>query len=530
MSDTKELIFKEEARTKLKEGIDILADIAGVTLGPKGQNIGLDTGRGAPKITNDGNSVIKDIDVSDQYVNMGISMGKEVASKIKETSGDGTTAGILLLRAIVAGGIKHIVSGASPILIKRGIEQGVKSVLETLEKSVHEVKTDKEIEDIATVSASGSRDIGRLISEAIKKVGRHGVITVEEGKTTENYIDMREGMQFDKGYASSYFCTDQEKMRVLLSDASVLITDKKINSIQEILPLLQQTAAAGKTLLIIADDIEGDALSTLVVNVLRGTLKVCAVKAPGFGDKRKEMLQDLAALTGATVVSEETGMHLKDATLEVLGQVETCEITKEDTVIVGGQGCKDAIDTRIKQIDTQIKDASNDYEKQKLATRKAKLQGGVAVIYVGGSSEPEMKQKKQMFEDSLNSTQAALEKGIVPGGCVALLKARNAIDSLRLNGDEKIGAQIVKKACEAPFRQLVSNVGFDPSIILDEVMSKGAAFGFNVTTEQVEDLMKVGVIDPAKVIMQSLSIASSSAAVVLLSEVLIGKAPEEDNE
>ncbi|MCB1117932.1 MAG: chaperonin GroEL [Chlamydiia bacterium] len=530
MSDAKELIFEEEARLKLKEGIDILADVAGVTIGPKGRNVGIDLSWGAPKITNDGNSVIKDIDVSDQYVNMGISMGKEVASKIKEVSGDGTTAGILLLRSIVAGGIKHIASGASPILIKRGIEKGVSAVLEALEKSLHEVKTDEEIENIATVSASGNRDIGKLIGEALQKAGRQGVITIEEGKTPETYIDMREGMQFDKGYASSYFCTDREKMRAVLNNASVLITDKKINSIQEILPILQQTAAAGKTLLIIAEDIDGDALSTLVVNVLRGTLKVCAVKAPGFGDRRKEMLQDLAALTGATVVSEEIGIHLKDATFEVLGEVEKCEISKEETMIVGGKGCKKAIATRIQQIDAQIKDASNDYEKQKLATRKAKLQGGVAVIYVGGSTEPEMKQKKQMFEDSLNSTQAALEKGIVPGGCVALLKARCAIDKLTLDHDEKMGAAVVKKACEAPFRQLVSTVGFDPSVVLDEVMSKGDGFGFNVSNEKIEDMMKAGVIDPANVIMQLLRIASSAAAVVLLCDVLIGNAPKEEDE
>ncbi len=530
MADAKELIFQEDARAKLKSGVDTLADIVGVTLGPKGRNVGIDASWGAPKISNDGNTVIKDVEVSDQYVNMGIAMGKEVAAKIKELSGDGTTAGILLLRALVAGGIKHIASGASPILIKRGMEQAVKTLLTAIEKTAYAVKTDKEVENIATVSASGNRDIGQLIAQGIEKVGHHGVITVEEGKTTETYIDMREGMQFDRGYSSPYFCTDREKMRVELTNAKVLITDKKINSIQEILPLLQQTAAAGQTLLIIAEDIEGDALSTLVVNVLRGTLKTCAIKAPGYGDKRKAMLQDLAALTGATVVSEETGMQLKDATVEVLGQVEKCEITKEDTVIVGGQGHKDAIEARIAQIDAEMKTAKNDYEKQNLSKRKAKLQGGVAVIYVGGSTEPEMKQKKQMFEDSLSSTRAALEKGIVPGGCVALLKASTAIDALKLDGDERYGAQIVKKACEAPFRQLISNVGFDPSLLVDEVMQSKEGFGFNVATEKVEDLIKAGVIDPAKVIMNSLKIASSSAAVILLSEVLIGDAPEDNEE
>jgi len=424
MSSTpKEIIFEEEAREKLKEGIDKLADTVGVTLGPKGQNIGLDSSWGAPTITNDGNSIVKDIELKDPYANMGVSMGKEVARKIKENSGDGTTTGIILLRALVSAGIQNIASGTSPITLKRGIEKSVDLVLKEIDALAIPVENPAAIKNIATVSASGNHEVGILISDAIEKVGNEGVITIEEGKGTTTAIEMVEGMQFDRGYTSPYFCTNPEEMLVEMDQASILITDKKISSIQEILPLLQSLAASTKPLLIIADDIEGDALSTLVMNKLRGTLNVAAIKAPGFGDRRKELLEDIAVLTGATVVSEDKGMLLKDATVEVLGSAEKIEISKDTTTFIGGKGEHKKIKSRINQIKAESDNATSDYDREKLEERKAKLSGGVAVIRVGAPTEPEMKQKKQMFEDSLSSTRAAQESGFVPGGGAALLRA-----------------------------------------------------------------------------------------------------------
>ncbi|MCB1109962.1 MAG: chaperonin GroEL [Chlamydiia bacterium] len=531
MSQTpKELIFEEEAREKLKEGIDKLADTVGVTLGPKGKNIGIESSWGAPKITNDGNSIVKDIELKDPYANMGVSMGKEVARKIKEKSGDGTTTGIILLRALVKQGIKNIASGISPILLKRGIDKGVEVVLQELDALATPVEKDDAIKNIATVSASGNTEIGKTIFEAIDKVGKSGVITIEEGKGTTTSIEMVEGMQFDRGYTSPYFCTNAESMLVEMTQTSILITDKKISSIQEILPLLQSVAAAGKGLLIIAEDIEGDALSTLVVNKLRGTLKIAAVKAPGFGDRRKAMLEDIAALTGATVVSEEKGMQLKDTTDEVLGQAERIEISKEATTIVGGMGHKQVIEARIKQIDVELAQATSDYDKEKLEERRAKLQGGVAVIRVGAPTEPEMKQKKQDFEDSLNATRAAQESGFVPGGGVALLRASQKLKELKLDREERIGVEIVLGACAAPFKQIVENCGKDSSIYLEEVLAKGPAFGFNAQSETIEDLIKGEVIDPTKVVKNSLKYAASIAGIVLISEALIADAPEDEEE
>ncbi len=448
MSNAKELIFSEEARNKLREGIDKLADIVGVTLGPKGRNVGLQASWGAPTITNDGNSIVKDVELKDQYANMGVSLGKEVAAKMKEICGDGTTSSILLLRALVQTGVKNIASGASPILIKRGMEKAQEAIVQEIEKNAISIQDEKETLNIAIASASGNTEIGAMISDAIKKVGKSGVITIEEGKGTETAIEMVEGMQFDRGYSSSYFCTNAEKLCVEMHNAKILITDKKISSVQEILPILQSVATTATELLIIADDIEGDALSTLVVNKLRGTLKVCAVKAPGFGDRRKALLEDIAILTGATVVTEDTGVSLKDATADVLGSAEKVVITKDKTTIIGGKGAHDAIQGRIKQIEAEISNSQNSYDKEKFEERKAKLSGGVAVIRVGAATEPEMKQKKQMFEDSLNSTRAAIEEGIVIGGGVALLRAGTAVQ-LSLSGDEAIGAQIVFKACEA---------------------------------------------------------------------------------
>lgn len=524
----KELIFENEARNKLREGIDLLADIAGVTLGPKGRNVGLQASWGAPSVTNDGNSIVKTIELKDQYANMGVSLGKEVASKMKEKCGDGTTTSILLLRALVQNGVKYISSGSSPIDIKRGIEKAVEAVIKEIESFSIPIKSDKETGNIATVSASGNQEIGDFISSAFKEVGKSGVITIEEGKTTETTKEIVEGMQFERGYLSSYFCTDVQKMSTELQNPLILITDKKISSIQDILPILQTIATSAQELMIIADEVEGEALSTLVINRLRGTLKVCAVKAPGFGDKRKELLQDLAILTGATLVTEEAGIILKDADSSVLGRAEKILITKDKTTIVNGKGSPHAIEERIKQIDNESSHATSPYDKEKYEERKAKLSGGVAVIRVGAPSEPEMKQKKQMFEDSLNATRAALEEGIVPGGGVAILRASLAIDRLSLPANEKAGALIVKKACTAPLMQLISNTGYDASLILEEILKKGANFGFNAATEQVEDLLIAGVTDPAKTVKYALRFAASTAAIVLLSEALIGEVEETD--
>ncbi len=526
-SQAKELVFEEEARLKLAEGIDKLADTACVTLGPLGRNVGLESSFGAPQITTDGNSIVKEISFQDQYVNMGASMGKEVASKIKETSGDGTTTGIVLLRSLVKHGVKNIASGASPILIKRGMDKATEMLLTHIDTLAKPITNDSQTENVATVSASGDASIGKTIASAFKKVGTSGVITIEAGKTTETEVEVVEGMQFDRGYTSPYFCTNTEEMRVELSSPQILITDKKITSVQEILPILQSVAASGQELLLIAEDIDGDPLSTLVVNKLRGSLKVCAVKAPGFGDRRKAMLQDIAVLTGATVVSEETGMLLKDATPDVLGTCERVEITKDTTVLIGGSGDTSAVHARIKELETESAHATSEYDKEKIEERKAKLSGGVAVIRVGGPTEAEMKRKKQIFEDALNSTRAALQSGYVAGGGTTLLRARDGIDLSTFSHDEAIGAKLVIKACEAPFRQIVENSGYDSSVFLDAVLKKDVEWGFNALTGEVENLLQSNVIDPAKVVKNSLVYSTSVAGVVLISEALIGDAVDD---
>lgn len=529
MSSTpKELIFEEEARVKLATGIRKLADAVAFTLGPKGRNAGLEKSWGAPVITNDGNSIIKDISLPDVFENMGVSMAKEVGQKIKDISGDGTTTGTLLLKTLVEYGIKQIAAGASPIGIKRGMEKAIEAIIAEIESSATPVQNSKEIENIATASASGNQEIGKLIAEAMDKVGKTGVITIEEAKGTSTTIEIVEGMQFDRGYISPYFCTNQEKQIVEMNNADILLIDKKISSVHELLPILQAVAATGKQLLIIAEDIEGDTLSTLVVNKLRGSLKVAAVKAPGFGDRRKALLEDIAILTGATVISEEAGMNVKDLTAEVLGSAEKITVSKENTTLVNGKGEKDKIQGRVKQIENEIELCKNTYDREKLEERKAKLSSGVAVINVGAATEPELKQKKQMFEDSLNSTKAALEKGIVPGGGVALLRASKAAGKLDLKGDEAVGAQIVMQACETPIRQIISNTGYDASVILAEVLTAGPRFGFNAATEKVEDLFTAGVMDPAKVVRNCLTCSGSVAATALLTEVLIADAKEED--
>lgn len=529
MSTTpKEIIFEEEARELLLLGIKKLADVVAVTLGPKGRNVGLEKSWGSPMITNDGSSIIKEITLPNQYENMGVSMAKEVVQKIKEKCGDGTTTGTLLLSALCENGIKLIASGASPITVKRGMDKAVEVVVKEIEKAAIPIKGADEIRNIATVSASGNQEIGELISNAMAKVGRNGVITIEESKSTDTTIDVVEGMQIDRGYISSYFCTNADKMTVEMNRPQILLVDRKISNIHELLPILQSIATAGRELIIIADDIEGDALSTLVVNKLRGTLKVAAVKAPGFGDRRKALLQDLATLTGATVISDDAGITLKEIPADALGSAEKVTIAKDSTTIVNGAGSKEAVAARVKQIDKEIELSKNQYETEKLQERKGKLSGGVAVIKIGAATETELKQRKQMAEDSLNSTKAALESGIVTGGGVALLRASKAIEKLKLTGDEAAGAKIVIQACEAPLRQIVNNAGFDGSVVLADVQNAIPHFGFNAVSERIEDLVKAGVIDPAKVIIYALTYAASVAGIVLISEALIADAPEDD--
>jgi chaperonin GroEL len=531
MSSTpKHIIFEEEAREELMAGIKELSKIVAFTLGPRGRNVGLEKSWGAPTITNDGSTIIKDITLKDQYKNMGVSMGKEVVQKMKETCGDGTTRATLLLGALVENGIKVIASGASPIGVKRGIDKAIEAVIQEIDKLSIPVQSDREILSIANVAASGNEEVGNMIAEAIKKVGKNGVITIEEAKGTDTALEIVEGMRFDRGYISAYFCTNMDKMLIEMENPQILLIDRKVNTIHELLPVLQNVAAAGKQLLIVAEDIEGDALSTLVVNKLRGTLKVAAVKAPGFGDRRKAMLEDIAILTGATVVSEDTGMAMKEIPATVLGSAEKIIVTKEHTTIMNGAGEPGAIQARVKQIENEISKSTSSYDKEKLEERKAKLSGGVAVVRVGAITEVELKHKKQLFEDSLNSTKAAIEGGIVAGGCVALIRASQGLSKLKLEGDEAIGAKIVAMACEAPFKQIVFNSGHDGLVVLAEIRSAATNVGFNVISEKIEDLVAAGIVDPAKVIKMALTYAASVAGIVLISEALIGDVEEEDEE
>lgn len=529
MSSTpKQIIFEEQARELLCNGIKKLADVVAFTLGPRGRNVGLEKTWGTPTITNDGSSIVKDITLKDTFENMGVSMAKEVVQSIKEKCGDGTTTGIILLRSLVEHGVKLIAAGASPISVKRGMDKAVEAIVKEIEAFAIPIKNSQEIRNIAIVSASGNEEIGNLIAEAMEKVGKSGVITIEEAKGTETTIELVEGMQFDRGYLSAYFCTNTDKMIVEMNNPQILILDKKISSIHEILPILQTTAASGRELLIIADDIDGDGLSTLVVNRLRGTLKVAAVKAPGFGDRRKAMLEDIAILTGGTVISDETGMSLKEMPPEALGSAEKITVSKEHTIIINGSGDAQAIAARVKQIEGEIALAKNSYDKEKLEERKAKLSGGVAVIKVGAATEPELKQKKQMFEDSLSSTKAAQEEGIVPGGGVALLRASQAIKKLKLEGDEAIGLKLVVQSCESPIKQIAMNAGSDGAVIIGEVQNASFNNGFNALTGKVEDLVKAGVVDPAKVVKHALTYAASVAGIVLISEALIADAEDDE--
>lgn len=532
MSTTpKEIIFEEAAREYLLTGIKKLAEVVAFTLGPRGRNVGLEKSWGAPTITNDGSSIVKDITLKNVYENMGVEMTKEMVQKIKEKCGDGTTTVTLLLKALAENGIKQISAGASPIGIKRGMDKALEALLAELQKASIPVKGDKEIRNIATASASGNEEIGNMIADAMKKVGRTGVITIEEAKGTETTVETVDGMRFDRGYISPYFVTNADRMTVeLTSNPRILLVDKKISNIHELIPVLTAAASAAQELLIIAEDIDSDALSTLVVNKLRGTLKVAAVKAPGFGDRRKGMLQDIAVLTGATVISEDAGMTLKDTAATALGSADKIIITKEHTTIVNGHGDAAAIKARIKQLENEAEANTNTYEKEKLDERRAKLSGGVAVIRVGAATEPELKQKKQVFEDSLNSTKAAIEEGIVPGGGVAMLRASRSLQKLKLEGDEALGAKIVMTACEAPIRQIITNGGLDASVVLAAVLAEKGNIGFNALNDKVEDLIDVGVIDPAKVVKNCLLLAIATAGIVILSEALISDAPEEDEE
>lgn len=523
----KEIIFEEDARNKLLEGIDKLADVVAITLGPKGRNVGL-SNFGTPKITNDGTSIVSEVELKDQFANMGVALGQETVNKIKEVSGDGTTTGIVLLRSIVKSAVKNIASGSSAINLKRGLEKGLKAIISEIDKSAKPIVSSKDTLNIATVSASGNKEIGEIISKGFEKVGKNGVITIEESKTIDTTIESAEGMEFDRGFSSAYFCTNLEKQIVEMENPLILVTDKKISSIQEILQLIQTIATTGKELLIIADEIEGDALSTLVINKLKGILKIVTVKAPAFGDRRKAMLEDISIMTSATFITEDKGLLLRDATVNDLGSCEKLIINKDKTTIIGGKGDKKKIEQRIDQLEKEIKIQDNKYDKEKLEERKAKLIGGVVVIKVGAHTEPELKQKKQAFEDSLNATRAALQEGIVPGGGICLFNASKVLDSLDVKGDEKVGVEILKHACLSPSRQIIENCGYDGNLILEKIKSSPANFGFNASSEKVEDLIKAGVIDPAKVVKNSLIHAVSIGSIVLISDALVGDAKEDE--
>lgn len=523
----KQLKYNDEARRAMKAGIDKLADAVKVTLGPKGRYVVLDKKFGSPTVTNDGVTIAKEIELEDPFENMGAQLVKEVASKTNDIAGDGTTTATVLAQAIINEGIKNITAGANANHIKKGIEKAVAAVVEELKKTAKQVKNKEEIAQIASISAS-DKEIGALIADAMDKVGKDGVITVEEGKSSETTLDVVEGMQFDRGYISPYFVTDAERMQSVLEDPYIIITDKKLASMQEILPLLEKVVQTGKPFIIVAEDIEGEALATLVLNKIRGTLKVAAVKAPGFGDRRKEMLTDIAILTGGTVISEETGLKFDNATLDMLGQAKRVTVDKENTTIVSGLGDKKELDARISQIRKQIEDTKSDYDKEKLQERLAKLVGGVAVINVGAATESAMKTKKFKVEDALNATRAGVEEGIVVGGGVALLKAQSVIEKVKpSDADEATGIAIVAKALEAPIRLIVENAGLEASIVVDKIKnSKEAAFGYDADINEYVDLIKAGIVDPAKVTRSALENAASIAALALTTETLITDIPE----
>jgi len=524
----KELLFNTEARAKLKKGVDHLAEAVKVTLGPKGRNVVIDKKFGSPTVTKDGVTVAKEVELSDPIENMGAQMVKEVATKTSDLAGDGTTTATVLAQAIYREGLKNVTAGANPMELKRGIDRAVEAVVEQLKTLSVPSAGKKEIAQVGTISANNDKEIGNLIAEAMEKVGKDGVITVEEAKGLETTLETVDGMQFDRGYLSPYFVTDPEKMEAVLDDPYILIHDKKISAMKELLPLLEKVAQSGKPMLIIAEDVEGEALATLVVNKLRGTLKVVAVKAPGFGDRRKEMLRDIAVLTGGQVISEELGFKLENGTLNDLGRAKRIVVDKDNTTIVDGKGKEDAIQGRIAEIRSAIEKSTSDYDREKLQERLAKLSGGVAVINVGAATETEMKEKKARVEDALHATRAAVEEGIVAGGGVALIRAQSALEKIRGTDDEKIGVEIVRRALEEPIRMIAQNAGAEGSIVVARVKeSKEKNFGYNAATDAYEDLVKAGVIDPTKVTRTALQNAASIAGLLLTTECVVVEKKED---
>ncbi len=523
----KQIRFDEDARKKLLKGVELLARAVKVTLGPKGRNVVIDKKFGSPTVTKDGVSVAKEIELKDPFENMGAQMVKEVATKTSDVAGDGTTTATVLAEAIYREGLKNVTAGANPVYIKRGIDKAVAAGVKAIQEMSISVTDRESVKNVATVSANWEESIGEIIADAMDKVGKDGTITVEEAKGIETTLEVVEGMQFDKGYLSPYFATNQEAMEAVLEDAYILIHEKKISNLNDLLPLLQKIAQSGKPLLLIAEDVEGEALATLVVNKLRGTLNVCAVKAPGFGDRRKAMLEDIAILTGGRCITEDLGIKLENLELSDLGRAKRITVDKENTTIVEGAGKASDIQGRVKQIRRQIEETTSDYDREKLQERLAKLAGGVAVINVGAATESEMKEKKARVEDALHATRAAVEEGIVPGGGVALLRIRKVVDALKLEGDEAIGAQIVSKALEFPLRQLCENAGVEGSLVVQEVLKKEGAMGYNVATEKYEDLIKAGVVDPAKVVRTALQNAASVAGLLLTTEAIVAELPEE---
>jgi chaperonin GroEL len=524
----KQLLFDEEARRKIQKGVDLLAAAVKVTLGPKGRNVVLDKKFGAPNITKDGVTVAKEIELEDNFENMGAQMVKEVASKTSDVAGDGTTTATVLAQSIFREGIRNVTAGANPMALKRGIEKAVEGIVDELKKISKPTKGKREISQVATISANNDKAIGELIADAMEKVGKDGVITVEEAKSMETTLEVVEGMQFDRGYTSPYFVTDPERMEGVLENPLILIHEKKISNLKDLLPVLEQIAKMGKPLLVIAEEVEGEALATLVVNKLRGTLSCAAVKAPGFGDRRKEMLKDIAVLTGGEVISEELGIKLENIRLDDLGKAKKVVIDKENTTIIEGAGAQKEIEGRIKQIRTQIEETTSDYDREKLQERLAKLAGGVAVIKVGAATEIAMKEKKARVEDALNATRAAVEEGIIPGGGVAFLRASKVIEKLKLDGDEKVGGDIIRRALEEPIRQIAENAGVEGSIVVQKVRENNGSYGFNAETETYEDLMAAGIIDPTKVARIALQNASSIASLMITTEALVTEVPEKE--
>jgi len=524
----KEVRFEQQARDAILRGVDILANTVKVTLGPKGRNVILDKSWGSPTVTKDGVTVAKEIELEDKFENMGAQMVKEVASKTSDVAGDGTTTATVLAQAIYRSGVKVVASGADPMEVKRGIEAAVKTVVDELKKLSKPTKEQKEIAQVGTISANNDETIGEIIAEAMNKVGKEGVITVEEAKVMETTLEVVEGMQFDRGYLSPYFVTNPEKMEADLEDCYILIHEKKISSMKDLLPLLEQIAKIGKPLVIISEDVEGEALATLVVNKLRGTLKCAAIKAPGFGDRRKAMLEDIAILTNGRMISEDLGIKLENVGLEDLGRAKKVHIDKDNTTIVEGAGSRSAIEGRVKQIRTQVEETTSDYDREKLQERLAKLVGGVAVINVGAATETEMKEKKARVEDALNATRAAVEEGIVPGGGVAYLRTIPALEKLKLDGDQQIGVNIVMRALEEPARQIAQNAGKEGSVIVERLKAEKGAFGFDAAKEEFTDMNKAGIIDPTKVVRFALQNAASVASLLITTEAMVAEKPKKE--